>query len=422
LAPYRDLILSWLAETPTLKACQIWKRLKERGVAVAYRTTAKYTKTFREKKKGKIYWPLTFLPGEEAQVDWFFENHPVLGKLAGFILILSYSRYAFAHFFCRSSFEFFIEGHLMAFDCFGGTPRAFRYDNLKSVILKRDPLTYNAGFLEFARHYGFEIRLCNPGAGNEKGRVERLIRSVRETFLNVADHHQSLSALNHALHQWITEKNLTVHRATDAIPAEKKKEEKLKPLPERKWRNVMVYPPKLPTKTGFMIFDTNRYSVPEHAAGQSLALHVLVDRVDIFDEKGNRVANHPRLFERKKESFNPLHRTGSRLSEKAKRERIHAVICNMDPVIETFLEQNRRAGEDPYQSAYTFFRLLKDHSRGLLLSLVREALTGKICKMKFILSHLGVPPENGEPVSPQNLNLLNLDYQPRSLEDYDDNK
>lgn len=422
LDPYRDLILSWLVETPTLKALQIWKRLKERNVAVAYRTTSQYTQAFRKKKKSRVYWPLIFLPGEEGQVDWFFENHPVLGKLAGFILVLSYSRYAFAHFFCRSSFEFFIEGHLMAFDDFGGTPRALRYDNLKSVVLKREPLTYNPGFLEFARHYGFEIRLCNPASGNEKGRVERLIRSLRDTFLNTARHHQSLPALNGALHAWIAEKNNTVHRATEAVPNDKKKEEKLKRLPDRGWSNVLIHTPKLPTKTGFMIFDTCRYSVPEHAAGQPLSLAVSVDRVDVYDEKGSRVASHPRSFERKKENFNPLHRTGSRLSDKAKRERIHAVIKNMDPILASFLEQNQIAGEDPYQSAHTFFKLLKNHSRGLLLSLVREALTGKTCKMKFILSHLGTPIEKGDPVSPQNLNLLTLDYQPRPLEDYDDNK
>lgn len=422
LDPYRDLILSWLAETPTLKALQIWKRLKARNVEVAYRTTTQYTQAFREKKKGRVYWPLTFLPGEEGQVDWFFENHPILGKLAGFILILSYSRYAFAHLFCRSSFEFFIAGHLLVFEDFGGTPRAFRYDNLKSVVLQREPLTYNPAFLEFARHYGFEIRLCNVAAGNEKGRVERLIRSIRETFLNTAGHHQSLAAINSALHAWIGEKNDTVHRATEAYPFAKKKEEKLKKLPDRPWSNVAIHTPKLPTKTGFMIFDSNGYSVPEHAAGQPLSLSVSVDRVDVYDKKGKRVASHPRLFERKKESFNPLHRTGSRLSEKSKRERLHAVIKNMDPALACFLEQNQTVGEDPYQSAHTLFRLLQAHSRGLLVSLVREAVATGACRIKFILSKLNMPEAAADPVSPQNAALLALDYQPRPLEDYDDNK
>lgn len=422
LDPCHDLIASWFAEIPTLKAIQVWKRLRERDIAVSYRSTVEYTQEFRRKKKGRVFWPLTFLPGEEGQVDWFFVDHPKLGKLSGFTLVLSYSRHAFAHFFSRCSFEFFIEGHLLAFEDFAGSPHALRYDNLKSVVLRREPLTYNPGFLEFARHYGFEIRLCNPASGNEKGRVERLIRSIRDTFLNTADHHQSLAALNQAIHQWIQEKNASVHRTTDAIPVEKKKEEKLKPLPDRRWRNLLIHPPKLSTKTGFLIFDTNLYSMPEHAAHEPLSLHVFVDRIEIYDQKGNRVASHPRSFERKKQIFNPLHRSGSRLSEKAKRERIYTVIKNMDPVLESFLEQNSLAGEDPYQTAYIFFRLLRQHSRGMLLSLVREAIQQKAPKLKFLLSRLNVTEPHAEEVSPQNLSILSIDYQPRPLEDYDDNK
>lgn len=419
LDPYRDLIVSWFNEIPSLKALQVWQRLRERGVVISRRSVEEYTEEWRRKKKGRVYWPLVFLPGEEGQVDWFFVVHPILGHLAGFAIVLSYSRYVFAHFFRRYSFEFFIEGHLMAFDDFGGCPRALRYDNLKSVVLNREPLRYNPAFLEFVRHYGFEIRLCNPASGNEKGRVERLIRSIRGTFLNTADHHQSLAALNQALHQWVREKNETVHRATDAIPSEKKLEETLKSLPDRRWSNALICPPKLPTKTGYMIFDTNLYSVPEYKAHEPLSLHIGVDRVEIYDGKGNRVASHPRSFERKKEITNPLHRSGNRLSDKAKRERIYVVIKNMDPVVAAFLEQNAQAGEDPYRSAYIFFKLLKEQSRGLLLSLVREALQKRCCRMKWVLSRLSLTEPSADPVSPQNATLLALDYRPRPLEDYD---
>lgn len=422
LETYRNLIASWFADVPDLRAVQVWKRLCERGIRISRRSCEEYTEVFRKKKKDKVYFPLTFLPGEEGQVDWFFENHPHLGKLAGFTLVLSYSRFAFAHFFPRSSFEFFIEGHLQAFEALGGSPQALRYDNLKSVVLKREPLTYNPGFLEFARSIGFEIRLCNVRAGNEKGRVERLIRSIRETFLNTASHHQSLPALNEALHRWIQEKNETVHRATDCVPLEKKKEERLKTLPDRRWNNVLIHPPKFPTKTGLMILDTNLYSVPEHVAHEPLSLHVFVDRVEIYDAKGRRVAAHPRSFERKQEILNPLHRSGHRLSDRAKRERIFALIVGMDPIAKTFLEANERAGEDPYQTAYVLFKLLRDFSRGMILSLVREAIAVKSCRVKFLVSRLQAPEAEAQRVSPQNSFLLALDYQRRPLEDYDDHE
>ena len=107
------------------------------------------------------------------------------------------------------------------------------------------------------------------------------------------------------------------------------------------------------------------------------------------------------------------------MGEKGKRDRIHAVIKNMDPVVEKFLEQNALAGEDPHQSAYVFFKLLREQSRGLLLSLVREAIQQRGCRMKWILSRLNLAEPQADPVSPQNTQILAIDYKPRPMEDYD---
>ena len=138
LDEYRSLIAEWFKEHPTLKAQQAHRWLETRGVKISYPSVVRYTREFR-KKVPKAYHQLTFLPGEEAQVDWCFIHHPQLGKLYGFVFLLSYSRYLFAHVFARCSFEFFIEGHLMAFSTLGGIPYGTRYDNLSTVVLKRKP-------------------------------------------------------------------------------------------------------------------------------------------------------------------------------------------------------------------------------------------------------------------------------------------
>jgi hypothetical protein len=152
LTPYRSLIAEWFKEHPTLKAQQVHGWLRTRGVKISYPAVVKYTRGLR-KRVPKVYHTLTFLAAEEAQADWCFVNHPRLGKLYCFVFILSYSRYLFAHVFARSSFEFFIEGHLMAFSVLGGIPYGIRYDNLATVVLKRRPeVQYNPRFLEFSRH------------------------------------------------------------------------------------------------------------------------------------------------------------------------------------------------------------------------------------------------------------------------------
>lgn len=418
LDPYRSLMGEWFAECPSLKASQVYQRLQARGVKVSYPTVTVETLSFRRRRQ-MIYHPLEFLPGEEAQVDWFFLNLSPLGKICGFALILSYSRYLFAHLFPRSSFEFFIEGHSQGFDFFGGLPQTLVYDNLSSVVLKRQPLQYNPRFLEFAHHYRFEIRLCNPASGNEKGRVERVIRTLKETFFNAVSV-TSLKGLNASLHQWVKEKNETIHRATGRKPLDLLPEEKLKSLPAIPWDHVTIYPPKITTKTGLMIFDTNLYSVPDYLTGKSLSVHSSCEKIEIFDGD-KRVASHPRCFDWNQKKINPLHRSFAKISSEAKRERIFCVIKNMDPILQEFLERNHGISEDPYQTAYQIFTLLRRISRGLLISAVGECLQRKTPRMKTLLSLLQLQPaETAEIVSPQRQELLEISYLPRSLKEYGD--
>jgi transposase len=419
LDPYRPLIAGWFKEHPTLKAQQVHGWLRTRGVKISYPAVVKYTRDFR-KKVPRAYHQLTFLPGEEGQLDWCFIRHPQLGKLYCFVFILSYSRYLFAHVFARSSFEFFIEGHLMAFSAFGGIPYAGRYDNLATVVLKRKPqIQYNPRFLEFSRHYNLEIRLCNPGAGNEKGRVERAIRTLRETFFNTMEKYSSLKALNHALHEWVHNKNQTVHRATERRPAELLQEETLRTLPEKPWNNVLIHLPVKTTKTAMMVFDTNSYSIPDYLVGKSLSIHATPDTVMIYDG-AKRVASHPRSFDRGRQFINPLHRSYGKLCGKAKMERIHAVIKALHPTLSDFLDKNQACAEDSQKTAYEIFKLMKSHSRGMLTSIASECLTKKSPRLRTFLSYLHREPIETEPVQPQKGELLNISYKPRGLEAYDD--
>jgi hypothetical protein len=317
-------------------------------------------------------------------------------------------------------FEFFIEGHLMAFSDVGGMTYAMRYDNLASVVSKRRPeIQYNPRFLEFSRHYGIEIRLCNPGAGNEKGRVERTVRTLRETFFNTLEKYSSLTALNQGLHEWVKKKNHTIHRTTGQRPVDLLKEEKLRPLPEKPWNNVCIHPPAKTTKTAMMTFDTNSYSVPDYLVGKSLSIHASPDRVTIYDGD-SQVASHPRSFQRRQQIINPLHRSYCKLSVKAKMQRIHTVIKDMHPAIAEFLVKNQDCGEDPQKTAYEIFKLMKTHSRGMLISIASECLKKKLPRLRTFLSYLRMEPVEAETVQPQNEELLNISYKPRGLEEYDE--
>jgi hypothetical protein len=55
------------------------------------------------------------------------------------------------------------------------------FDNMKAVVLSHAPhaTVFNRRFLEYTKARGFAAVACNPGKGNEKGRVERPIGFVR---------------------------------------------------------------------------------------------------------------------------------------------------------------------------------------------------------------------------------------------------
>lgn len=100
LEPYRQLIATWYGEYPHLKAKQIYERLLPYGYTGSYKRVAELTQSFR-RKRPEAFHTLEFLPGEEAQVDWFFFRHDTLGLLAGFLYVLAWSRYAWGRFYPR---------------------------------------------------------------------------------------------------------------------------------------------------------------------------------------------------------------------------------------------------------------------------------------------------------------------------------
>jgi hypothetical protein len=87
--PFMRLIAEWYNRYPSLMAFQIYERLKSYGYTGSYRSICRATEKYR-KKHQKVYHELTFLPGEEAQVDWMEAKLP-FGRVYGFVFILPVS-------------------------------------------------------------------------------------------------------------------------------------------------------------------------------------------------------------------------------------------------------------------------------------------------------------------------------------------
>jgi len=417
LRPYDRLIDQWYQEYPFLKASQVYERLKSYGFQGGYTTVSVWTQKYRQKKR-PAYHELTFLPGEEAQVDWVEERLP-WGTAYGFAMILAYSRYLYVRFYPRQSLEFFLEGHLEAYREMGGVARRHRYDNIKTVVIERSPeLKFNPQLLDFARHFGFSIHLCNPYRANEKGRIEWALRDLRD-FLRVHTF-EDLKELNRKASLWRIERNQKIHRSTQKTPIEALKEEKLKALPAIPYRPYRVVLASV-SKTGFVEFEANRYSVPSSYAERSCEIFAYPDHLDVR-AKGNRVAFHRRSFGRKEKIEDPSHREMLlRMTPQFKSQRIYQLMDQMDPALHHFLLEAGQEGQNPLEIAHEFFKLLKHVSKAMLLSAVREANRIGTFKIRYVQSLLQVSqPQPPNPVFPQESRLLDIDYERRNLKDYDE--
>jgi transposase len=417
LRPYERLIDQWYQEYPFLKASQVYGRLKSYGFKGSYVTVSVWTQKYRQKKK-QAYHELTFLPGEEAQVDWIEERLP-WGAAYGFGMILAYSRYLYVRFYPRQNLEFFLEGHIGAYREMGGVAHRHRYDNIKTVVIERSPqLKLNAQFLDFTRHFGFSIHLCNPYRANEKGRIERALRDLRD-FLRV-NTFQDLKDLNCKVSLWRIERNQRTHRSTQKAPLEALKEETLKALPAIPYRPYRVVLGSV-TKTGFVEFETNRYSVPSSYAQRACEIFAYPDHLEVMI-KANRIAFHRRSFGRKEKIEDPTHREMLlRMTPQFKSQRIYQLINQMDPALHHFLQEAAQEGHNPLEIAYVLFKLLKHVSKAMVLSAVREANRIGTFKIRYVQSLLQAPqPQPPNPVFPQQSKLLDIDYERRNLKDYDE--
>ncbi len=284
------------------------------------------------------------------------------------------------------------------------------------VISRQPTIQYNPQFLDFSRFYGFSIYLCNPYKGNEKGRVERIIRDIR-TFL-YAEEFIDLDDLNRKFHQWLIKRNNTIHRSTEKTPKELLSEERLIGLPQNNYLPRRIIQ-AVASKTALVEFDCNKYSVPGSCSSKAVEVIAYPQRIEIhISEK--KVAMHKRSFAKRQIIQNPLHAEKLlKITPKFKMQRIYQLIIGMDAAFKDFiLFQDDESQRE--QVAYQIFQLLKTHSRAMLVSAARELVSMNCFKIKALRNLLNLPePKEGNPLWPQNIQLLNLTYEERNLKDYD---
>ena len=187
LDPYPPFVRQTLEQHPRLRATRLYQMLADRGYTGSVEQLRRVVARLRPQPR-EAFLRLQVFPAEQAQVDWAHFGSVRVGRaqrpLSCFVMTLSWSRALYLEFFFDQTMENFLRGHVRAFQAWSGAPRVILYDNLRSAVLERrgDQIHFNPRLLELAAHYHFLPRPCQVRAGNQKGRVERAIRYVRDSF------------------------------------------------------------------------------------------------------------------------------------------------------------------------------------------------------------------------------------------------
>jgi len=322
LGSYKERIKELLAENEhlpgkhRLTGHRIFKLVQAEGYRGSESGVLVYLWQLRKtKRKVKVYLPLEFEPGEDAQVDWG-EAEVVLARVQVtahiFVLRLCYSRKIFVMAFPSQKQECFYAGHVAAFAYLGGVPHRLSYDNLTTAVkrvLQGRHRQQQERFILFRSHYLFESHFCNPGAGNEKGRVEDGVGYVRRNFMSPLLEADSFADLNAQLRQLcIQDDQRRVDRQPQTI-GEAWQEERplLHPLPPHPFDCCREVTARLNGYSQVEV-DTNRYSVPTDRAAAQMRVKLYPFEIKIYrpDEK-EAVAVHPRCYGRGQDILEPLH-------------------------------------------------------------------------------------------------------------------
>lgn len=322
LDPVKPIIDAWIEEERERgvkrkqRSCakKIWQRLRdEHGFKGSVYPIRRYLRKKKRVSGQEAFFPLEFGPAEEGQVDWGVADVFLAGILVTvhlFCIRLCYSRATFVRAYLSEKLECFLDGHVRAFRFFGGSARTNAYDNLKTAVTFVGPerlRRLNDLFIALRSHYLFDSRFCNVDSGNEKGRVENLVKLAQKDFLAGAPSFNDLDELNSYLEDCCRRDLERKAPQSEQTRAELFAEEQamLLPLPARDFE-ACVRRSTFVSKQALVQHETNYYSVPVSRAFHQVVLKAFADRIEIVNGT-ETLAVHVRSWDRHEFSLDYTH-------------------------------------------------------------------------------------------------------------------
>ena len=287
-------------------AQRIYQRLREEmpQQEVSSRSVRRAVQDWKQQRKlerAETYISQQYESGREAQVDWYEAYADLSGervKLQVFCMRSMYSGAAFHRAYVRATQQAFLDGHVRAFNMFGGAFHVLRYDNLKSAvkhIMRGKRREQTTRFLAFRSHYLFEADFCTPARGNEKGGVEQEAGRFRRRWWTPLPQHANLDELNNYLLACCLDDHQRKIEGRDQRVGEAFREEQLQltknPAEDFEVAESLAC---VVDASSCVHVKCNRYSTPLRP-GVRVEVNIDASHVTVFCE-GKSIARHERSY------------------------------------------------------------------------------------------------------------------------------
>jgi transposase len=431
--PYTPFIIETLKHYPKLTAARLYAMVQQRGYGGGASHFRAHIAQLRPRPPAAAYLRLKTLPAEQGQVDWGHFDHLQIGRakrpLMAFVMVLSWSRQIFLRFYLNQRMDNFLRGHVAAFTAWQGLPKILLYDNLKSAVLERrdDAIRFHPTLLALSAHYRFEPRPVAVARGNEKGRVERAIRFIREGFF-AGRQWSDIDDLNAQAEAWCwgpsadrpcpEDPSLTVKEAFE------REHPQLLALPDNPFATDERVEVRV-GKTPYVRFDLNDYSVPHTHVRQSLTVVATLTRVRVL--AGDAViAEHARVYGKGEQVEDPAHVEA--LVEAKRQARYHRGQDRLAHAVPSSRQLLQRAGERGHRLSSVvalLSELLDGYGAGELEQAIAEALSSEVPHpnaVRQILERRREQRQRPPPLAitlPEHAKAKNIVVRPAALASYD---
>ena len=204
-------------------------------------------------------------------------------------MVCHHCGFRYVEFFPNARQENLFIGMIHAFSVMG-IPKRVLTDNMKSVSLGRDAagnVIYNHDYDTFQHLLGFRTELCHVAHPFTKGTVERLVRYVKENFIQGREF-INVSDLNARALGWCREKNGLMLRERQCIPNDEHAIEKVDLMQITDPKALLPYlaPERSISFDGFVEYEGRRFGVPYTYTGKKARVMRSGDELMILNPNG----------------------------------------------------------------------------------------------------------------------------------------